>query len=65
MSRSDRSFAHRLAQSKTDIAYNAALWNFRRSMQAATHQAPKAALWVRIKNRLLDIWEKVKEYVND
>ncbi|NVZ18516.1 hypothetical protein HX794_02550 [Pseudomonas costantinii] len=79
MSRSTPAFAYRLAQSANDREYNAALFTAQHlmrpqsagvqqrasSFKAPTVQKPKEALWVRIKNRLLDIWQKVKEYVND
>lgn len=68
MSRSTPAFAYRLAQSANDRAYNAALFTAQRSYRGGKFEPvtkPKEALWVRIKNRLLDIWQKVKEYVND
>ena len=65
MSRSTPAFAYRLAQSANDRAHNAALFTYQRSQRHAPIPKPKEALWVRIKNRLLDIWQKVKEYVND
>ena len=65
MSRSTPAFAHRLAQSANDRAHNAALFTYQRTQRHAQTPKPKKALWVRVKNRLLDIWQKVKEYVND
>jgi hypothetical protein len=65
MSRSTPAFAYRLAQSASDRAYNAALFTAQRSQRHEPKPKPKESLWVRIKNRLLDIWQKVKEYVND
>ncbi|MFJ4131849.1 hypothetical protein [Pseudomonas cyclaminis] len=65
MSRSTPAFAHRLAQSANDRAYNAALFTYQRTQRHAKTPKPKENFWVRIKNRLWDIWQKVKEYVND